>query len=167
MIRMTKQTDYGFVLLGRLAEQPDRVANAPELAAETRLPMPMVSKVLKLLARHGVLTSRRGVHGGYGLARPPAAITAAEVIAALEGPVALTVCIDGSPGVCAREPFCSLRDHWQRINDTVNRALAGVTVADLAVRRPPPGLPAGTGRQRERSSHPAAKKAAGVRRDRG
>ncbi len=146
MIRMTKQTDYGFVLLGRLAEEPERVANAPELAAETRLPAPMVSKVLKLLARHGVLASHRGVHGGYGLARPPAAITAAEVIEALEGPVALTVCIDGAPGECDREAFCSIRDHWRRINHAVSTALAGITVADLAAERATPLVQLGKGR---------------------
>ena len=98
MIRMTKQTDYGFVLLTRLAAEPERVVNAPDLAAETRLPLPMVSKILKLLARRGLLRSHRGVKGGYALARRPAEIHAAEILRALEGPVALTVCIDGTPG---------------------------------------------------------------------
>ena len=69
MIRMTKQTDYGFILLSRLAEDPERVANAPDLAAETRLPAPMVSKILKILARNGLLTSHRGIRGGYEIGR--------------------------------------------------------------------------------------------------
>jgi FeS assembly SUF system regulator len=161
MIRMTKQTDYGFVLLGRLAEEPERVANAPELAVETRLPAPMVSKVLKLLARSGVLASHRGVHGGYGLARPPAAITAAEVIQALEGPVALTVCIDGAPGECDREAFCSIRNHWRRINDAVSTALAGITVADLAAEQAAPLLQLGKGRTGRRPA--AGRRARGGR----
>jgi len=133
MLRMTKQTDYGFVLLSQLAAAPDRVANAPDLASETRLPLPMVSKTLKLLARHGLLRSHRGVKGGYSLRRPPGEITAAEILRALEGPVALTVCIDGTPGECDRGAFCQVRGHWQAINRAIDTALAGVTLAQLAL----------------------------------
>ena len=136
MIRMTKQTDYGFVLLSHLAVDPERVANAPDLAAETRLPVPMVSKILKVLARADLLVSQRGVKGGYTLARPPERITAAEILRALEGPVALTVCIDGTPGECDREPYCAVRGHWHRINRAVDQALAGITLADLAEHAP-------------------------------
>jgi FeS assembly SUF system regulator len=132
MIRMTKQTDYGFVLLTRLAAEPGAAMNAPELAAETKLPLPMVSKILKLLVRQGLLASHRGVKGGYALARPAAEIHAAEILRALEGSVALTVCIEGSPGECDREPFCTVRGPWQRINKAVFEALAGVTLAELA-----------------------------------
>ena len=114
MIRMTKQTDYGFVLLSELAAGPDRVANAPELAQETRLPLPTVAKILKQLAKSGVVRSQRGVKGGYSLARPAREISAAEIVTALEGPVALTICIDGTPGECDREDFCGVRGHWQR-----------------------------------------------------
>lgn len=132
MIRMTKQTDYGFVLLSHLAAEEDHGANAPELAAATRLPLPMVSKILKLLARHGLLISHRGVKGGYSLARPALDISAAEILRALEGPVALTVCIEGSPGECEREHYCTTRGPWQRINREIFAALASVTLADLA-----------------------------------
>jgi FeS assembly SUF system regulator len=132
MLRMTKQTDYGFVLLTRLALEPEQVVAAPELAGETRLPVPMVSKILKLLARHGLLASHRGVRGGYSLARPATAVTAAEILRALEGPVALTVCIDGTPGECVREAFCEVRRPWQVINEAVDSALGRVTLADLA-----------------------------------
>lgn len=134
MIRMTKQTDYGFVLLSHLASlaaETEGGANAPDLAADTRLPLPMVSKILKLLVRHGLLTSHRGVKGGYALARPAVAITAAEILKALEGPVALTVCIEGSPGECDREHFCTVRGPWQKINREIFTALEGVTLADL------------------------------------
>jgi FeS assembly SUF system regulator len=132
MIRMTKQTDYGFVLLTRLAAAPERVVNAPELAEETRLPLPMVSKILKLLARGGLVRSQRGVKGGYALARHPEQITAAEIVQALEGPVALTVCIDGTPGECGIEHFCQVRGHWQRINVEIEAALARIPLAELA-----------------------------------
>jgi FeS assembly SUF system regulator len=131
MIRMTKQTDYGFVLLSHLATMPEGGANAPELATATKLPLPMVSKILKLLVRQGLLESHRGVKGGYSLARPALAITAAEILRALEGPVALTVCIEGTPGECDREHFCTVRGPWQRINREIFAALEGVTLADL------------------------------------
>jgi len=131
MLRMTKQTDYGFVLLSHLAVEPERVANAPDLAAETRLPLPMVSKILKLLARSSLLASHRGVKGGYSLARSPAEISAADILRALEGPVALTVCVDGSPGECDRESYCRVRRHWQAINEAVDTALGRVTLDDL------------------------------------
>jgi FeS assembly SUF system regulator len=132
MIRMTKQADYGFVLLSQLASDGERVANAPELAAETRLPLPMVSKILKLLARGGIVESHRGVKGCYSLARPAEVITAAEIVCALEGPVALTVCVEGTPGECELEPFCHVRGHWQRINVAIEAALAKITLAELA-----------------------------------
>lgn len=134
MIRMTKQTDYGFVLLSHLATlaaEGEGGANAPELAAATKLPLPMVSKILKLLVRHDLLESHRGVKGGYSLARPAVTITAAEILRALEGPVALTVCIEGTPGECDREHFCTVRGPWQRINREIFAALEGVTLADL------------------------------------
>lgn len=132
MLRMTKQADYGFVLLSRLASAPARAANAPELAAETRLPVPTVSKILKLLAREGVLRSSRGVHGGYTLARPPSEISAARILTALEGPVALTVCLEGAPGECDHETYCQVRGHWARINEALEGALGRITLADLA-----------------------------------
>jgi len=132
MIRMTKQTDYGFVLLSRLAAEPRRVVNAPDLAEECRLPLPMVSKILKMLARAGLVRSQRGVKGGYSLGRGADEIHADEIVRALEGPVALTVCIEGSPGECDLEPYCQVRGHWQRINVAVEAALSQITLAELA-----------------------------------
>jgi FeS assembly SUF system regulator len=131
MIRITKQTDYGIVLLTHLASHPERHFNAPDLAAEARLPLPMVSKILKLLVREGILRSQRGVKGGYCLAREAAAIHMAEIIAALEGPIAITECIDES-GQCSHETGCGVRSNWQRINDALLAALTGITLAEMA-----------------------------------
>ncbi|HWM89511.1 MAG TPA: SUF system Fe-S cluster assembly regulator [Thermoanaerobaculia bacterium] len=131
MIRITKQTDYGVVLLTHLAAQPDRQVNAPELAAETQLPLPMVSKILKLLVREGVLLSHRGVKGGYSLARLPGEVTMAEIITALEGPIAITECVEVSSG-CSHEQLCPVRSNWHRINAAVRGALEGITLADMA-----------------------------------
>jgi len=131
MIRITKQTDYGIVLLTHLAANPERQYNAPDLAAEAHLPLPMVSKILKLLAREGLLVSHRGVKGGYSLARQPEAINMAEIIAALEGPIALTECIRVE-GDCFHEPLCPVRSNWRRINQAVRTALEGITLAEMA-----------------------------------
>jgi len=131
MIRITKQTDYGIVLLTHLAAQPERQYNAPELAAEAHLPLPMVSKILKLLARENLLLSHRGVKGGYSLARQPEAISMAEIISALEGPIAITECISVE-GDCSHEPLCPVRSNWRRINQAVRSALAGITLAEMA-----------------------------------
>ena len=138
MLRLSKLTDYGIVLLARLAKSSDDTGpgdeaaphNARELAAEVDLPAPVVSKVLKLLAREGVLESHRGAKGGYVLARSPQRITVAEVIDALEGPVAITECAVG-PSVCLHELRCAVRDPITTINQVVRDALRAVTLADL------------------------------------
>jgi FeS assembly SUF system regulator len=137
MIRITKQTDYGIVLLTHLASQPERQLNAPELASETQLPLPMVSKILKLLVREGLLLSHRGVKGGYSLGRPPAEITMAEIIAALEGPIAITECVDVSSD-CSHEQLCPVRSNWHRINAAVRGALEEISLAEMT--HPLPGI---------------------------
>jgi FeS assembly SUF system regulator len=141
MIRITKQTDYGIVLLTHMAVHADRQYNAPELAAEAHLPLPTVSKILKLLAREGVLVSHRGVKGGYGLARHPHEVSMAEIIAALEGPIAITECID-DVGDCAYERLCPVRSNWHRINEALLVALQGITLAEMVhpLARAPQGL---------------------------
>jgi FeS assembly SUF system regulator len=113
------------------ARQPQRLHSAHELAVELGLALPTVSKVLKALLQHGLLISHRGAKGGYSLAAPPEEISVAQIIAAIEGPIALTECSD-STGLCGQEPQCSVRSNWQRINRAVREALEKVTLADLA-----------------------------------
>ena len=131
MIRLTRQTDYGIVLLSRFAAAPQAVVhNAREVAAEAHLPLPMVSKILKKLAREGLLVSLRGVKGGYSLARPAASITVAEAIDALEGPIAMTACT-GSRS-CRHEEHCGVRGNWQKINQALREALESLTLLDMS-----------------------------------
>ncbi len=137
MIRMTKQADYGIVLMSRMAAEPEHLYTAGALAVETRLPVPTVSKILKLLAREGLLVSHRGVKGGYLLARPPEELSVAEVIAALEGPIAITECIDETPGLCSQEAFCPTRANWHRINHAIRQALEAITLAEMTQPLPP------------------------------
>ena len=138
MFRISRLTDYGIVIMAHLAEREDDDShNARELAKDTRLPAPVVSKILKSLTRAGLLVSQRGSKGGYSLARPPAKISVVEMIAALEGPVGITECAI-QPGACAQEPSCQVRDPWQRINGAVHAALAKITLADLGKPLNPP-----------------------------
>lgn len=130
MLRMSKLTDYGTVVMTYLASEPGRLHTAAEISARTRVAMPTVSKILKILVRHGLVHSHRGVKGGYTLARSAAEITMAEIIGAMEGPFGLTQCAS-SPGLCEQEPSCSVRANWQRVNQAIHQALEGVTLAEM------------------------------------
>ena len=132
MIRMSRLTDYGIVLMSYMAAHRDRITNAAELAAGAQLPLPTVGKLLRLLAREDLLVSQRGVKGGYTLAHAPEEISIAEIIGALEGPIALTVCTTAPSGECEYEPQCPVRTPWQRINRAVRDALEQITLADMS-----------------------------------
>jgi FeS assembly SUF system regulator len=139
VIRLRRLTDYGIVLMAHLAgRQKGARHNAREVAAGTGLPAPVVSKILKQLARQGLLISHRGAKGGYGLARRPDQISAVEIITALEGPIGLTECTV-HPGQCVQEASCHVREPWQRINSVVREALARVTLEELATPEPVAG----------------------------
>lgn len=141
MLRMSRITDYGLVLLTHLAAgEPGRLHNARELAEATHLPAPVVSKILKVLARAGFLESHRGIKGGYSLVRPAGEISVVDVIDALEGPIALTEC---GIGACERESRCRVRAPWQRINQLVRRSLADVRLSDLVT----PPIPFAAGQE--------------------
>lgn len=133
MLRMTKQADYGMVLLSHMAVEPNRRYAAPELAAETQLPLPMVSKILKLLSRADVLDSHRGAKGGYSLAVDPADLSVNRMISVLDGPIAITECVEDAPGSCSQEATCQIRANWQRINTAVRGSLEQITLAELAI----------------------------------
>ena len=133
MIRLNALTDYAVVILAQMTRDPAKLVTAPQLAEDTAVPAPTVAKVLKELAREGVLTSQRGVNGGYVLAAKPEDITVLQIIRALEGPVALTSCVDGSLSDCDVESLCPMRGNWERVNLAVCSALGSVTLADMAL----------------------------------
>ena len=130
MLRISRLTDYGTVLLAYLAAHQATVCSAADVADATGIAPPTVSKLLKSLARAGLVTSTRGANGGYRLSRGPQDITAADVIDALEGPVSITEC-SSSDGDCEHEGVCSVGGAWQRINVAIRRALEDVTLNDL------------------------------------
>jgi FeS assembly SUF system regulator len=131
MLRISRLTDYATVVLATLAGEPERVQTATALAERTRIAAPTVSKLLKQLQRANLVTSTRGLHGGYQLARPSAQITAADILDALEGPFALTDCSAGE-GHCGIESNCRVGRVWQRLNTAIRRSLQDVSLAQLA-----------------------------------
>jgi len=132
MIRMRKLTDYGIVLLAHLARNPARATcNARCLASEAHLPVPTVSKILKALARAGLLVAHRGVKGGFSLARRPEEISMAQIISAMEGPIAITECSDDVPRICKLEPWCPVGTNWQKINRAVRQALENIKLSEM------------------------------------
>jgi len=137
MLRLSKLTDYAIVLLGQFVHGREQTWTARVLADRSHLPLPTVSKVLKTLARAGLLVSERGATGGYLLARPGSAITVAEVISAIDGPIAITECVTST---CGLETSCPSRHHWHRINGAVAHALHGLTIHEMT-------KPAGEGQQ--------------------
>ena len=131
MIRMTRLTDYGIMLLTLFARDDRRpMKSARDLAAEAKLPLPTVSKILKLLARHDLLEAHRGVRGGFTLSRKPDDITMAEVIDALEGPIGVTDCCAPSSD-CGIEKSCIVKSNWMKINRVVLEALDRITLAEM------------------------------------
>jgi FeS assembly SUF system regulator len=136
MLRMSKLTDYGTMVLAQLAASDPGWTTAGRVADATHLGQPTVSKLLKSLVHAGLVVSSRGVQGGYALARPAASISAAEILDALEGPVAITEC-SSSTGGCDLESYCRVGTGWQRINHSIRKALEGISLADLQDRREP------------------------------
>lgn len=131
MIRLTKITDYSIILLCQMATHGQETPhNARDLAGQTHLPLPMVSKILKALARGGILVSHRGTKGGFRLIRPADQIRISEIIQALEGPIAITECLTNGHSHCEVHT-CPLRISWNRINEAIHGALDGITLADM------------------------------------
>jgi FeS assembly SUF system regulator len=130
MLRISKLTDYGTVVLAHLVDLENDVTSAADVAATTGIAPPTVRKLLKALGRADLVTATRGSHGGYRLARDASKISAADVIDALEGPVSITEC-SSSTSLCDFESNCAVGGAWQRINVAIRCALTDVSLADL------------------------------------
>jgi FeS assembly SUF system regulator len=139
MIRVAKLTDYAIVLLAHLARGAGTLT-AHELAERSSVPLPTVSKLCKELSRAGLVVSHRGRHGGYGLARSADRITVAEIVEALEGPIALTECSQGIQA-CELEATCVAKAGWDPVSRAIHGALSKLPLSALA----PPGTPAAPG----------------------
>lgn len=133
MIRLTKQADYGILLMTQFARAGNGIAfSASDLATRSGLSLPMVNKTLKLLSKAKLLASTRGVKGGYQMTRSPEAITLEEVIAAVDGPIALTECHErGGTHDCGLSANCPTRVNWGIINEALRDSLSGVTLLQM------------------------------------
>ncbi|MFO7302989.1 MAG: Rrf2 family transcriptional regulator [Acidobacteriota bacterium] len=131
MLRLSKKADYALLAMRHLAANADRGAvSARELAEAYDIPAELLAKVLQKLVRGGVLASHQGIRGGYGLRRPAAQISVADVIQAVDGPVTVTACSD-TDQTCEQYAKCNIRDPLWRIKDRILEALAGTSVAEL------------------------------------
>jgi FeS assembly SUF system regulator len=131
MIRVTKQTDYGLLMLAHMGSRPHgQLHTARELTEETGLPGPMVSKILKHMARAGIIGSHRGVNGGYRLDQTVDDISVARLIEALEGPIGMTTCSVES-GACEHEDGCPVQNNWTRISRAITDALENIPLSEM------------------------------------
>ncbi len=131
MIRMSKLTDYAILILAHLARSSGTLT-AHELAARSRVPVPTVSKLAKELSKAGLVVSHRGRNGGYGLARAAEEISVAEIVEALEGPIALTECAKPGRIDCEIEDTCVARATWDPVSRAIETALRGLPLSSIA-----------------------------------
>jgi FeS assembly SUF system regulator len=132
MIRMSKLADYSFILLAQMVSENKESWAASELAARTTLPLPTVAKLMKLLAKGGVVAAQRGATGGYRLMRPARRISIASIIESVDGPIALTDCVDQGEPNCAVSTLCPMHGGWDKVNKALRSALESVSLSDLA-----------------------------------
>ena len=133
-MKINKLTDYSIVILANLvAKDENAMHTAKELSEFSGIPLPTVTRILKVLSNKGILESQRGAQGGYELTRNSAEISVAEVIEAMEGPIALTECASDDCG-CAFEPSCAVGKPWQKINKAVNDVLRNISLSDMSVK---------------------------------
>lgn len=131
MLRVSKLADYGTIVMASMAREPQRIHSASDVAMRIGLAAPTVSKILKTLARNGLVVSLRGAKGGYRLPRPAAEISVAQIIGAMDGPIGMTQC-STRPGLCPQESACTVRANWQSINHIVLDALQRVTLEQMS-----------------------------------
>ena len=134
MLRMSKLADYSFIILSHIAQRPDQTWSASALSQETTLPLPTVAKLMKLLAKNGIVHAQRGASGGYHLSRSACSISIADIIEAVDGPIRLTECAGIALGksVCdCAVSVCPIKQNWARVNQTIRGSLEIVHLSDL------------------------------------
>ncbi|MEO3429996.1 SUF system Fe-S cluster assembly regulator [Pelagibius sp. CAU 1746] len=145
MFRLNRLTDYAVVVMSQMALRGEETRSAQQISEDTGVPLPTVSKLLNLLGRAKLVISQRGASGGYTLSAGPEEITVAQIIQAMEGPIALTACVDGAEESCDAESFCPMRGNWNKVNGAIRQALTSVTLADMMVFPPAFGIAPGVG----------------------
>ncbi|HIC81551.1 MAG TPA: SUF system Fe-S cluster assembly regulator [Kiloniellaceae bacterium] len=143
MFRLNRLTDYAVVVMAQMSLRGE-LRSAQQISEDTAVPLPTVSKLLNLLGRAGLVTAQRGAAGGYTLSRSAEQITVAQIIQALEGPIALTACVDGASDSCGVESLCPMHGNWNKVNSAIHQALSSVSLADMSSFPEPFGLPPGS-----------------------
>ncbi len=142
MIKFSKMADYGVLLLGHFARHPEALASSTELAETYHMPRTVVSNLLKVFSRAGLLESRRGLYGGYRLARPADQITLLQVLSAIDGPVQLTECAgDESEHACGYEDVCLSRSPMRAVHRRVVELLDAISLTELMRTQPRTRVP--------------------------
>ena len=139
MLKLTKKADYGLIALKFLAEHPEKGAvSAKDVADAYGIPAQLLAKILQTLTKKGLLRSQAGMNGGYALAREARAISAFEVILAIDGPFFITSCTKGAKS-CELHTSCTIKEPLARVNETIAGVLRSISIQDLAEQEPPPG----------------------------
>ena len=132
-MRLTSLADYAVVMMAAAARHREGTRlSATLLAEETGVPLPTAQKLMGRLAAAGLLTSARGTGGGFRLAREADGISLADIIEAVEGPIAMTACVDEARNDCALDSRCQVKPHLHAVNGAIRGALGGVSLATLA-----------------------------------
>lgn len=131
MIKVSKLADYAVVVLSELSRGKGKLLSANAIAESVAIPEPTVAKVLKLLAREQLVDSIRGAHGGYKLSMSEIEMTVADIVRAVDGPIALTACVENSDECCSYESSCPIKGRWDDVNDAIRNALKNVTLAEM------------------------------------
>jgi len=131
MFRLNRLTDYAVVVMSHMASRRREICKAPKIAEDTGVPLPTVAKVLSLLQKADLVRSHRGMSGGYSLCKAADEITVKDIVQALDGPIALTACVDGALDHCDVESLCPMRGNWDKVNRAIRDALSQVSLADM------------------------------------
>ncbi|MGB1932874.1 MAG: SUF system Fe-S cluster assembly regulator [Candidatus Puniceispirillaceae bacterium] len=131
MLRLNRMTDYAILVLGVLHGRPDVLLSSAQIAQHAQLTQATAAKIIKALGSAGLVTTIRGTKGGCQLALPASAISIADVIEAIEGPIALTACVEGAEDPCSVQQGCFMSGSWNHINGAIRSALDGVSLSDL------------------------------------
>lgn len=132
-MRLTSLADYAVVVMSAAARaEPGARLSAAIVAEQTGVPLPTVQKLMGRLAQSGLLASARGSGGGFVLARDAQSISLADIVEAVDGPIAMTACVDEGRHDCGLETACRVRSHWPAVNGAIRGALAGVSLESLA-----------------------------------
>lgn len=131
MIKLSRMSDYAVVVLEALSRKENTSLSASQIASDVNLPEPTVAKVLKQMATGELVTSQRGVNGGYTIARAPKDITVFDIVSVIEGRLSLTACVEGGDEPCALEGHCAMSGRWDIVNTAVRKAFENITLADM------------------------------------